>query len=183
MKVCRKFIIDLWVILLWNVHMRQIQCTSNIRTELNKIYFTAYEQWGLQILAMRVLRTEFCPLRQQSFTALEVRLRMEDERKEWQNVKNRWWKWGEKGVKARGEIDSHRLARSFTNSVLDSLWGQNGCALHRPAGLCWATETGSKNVKAGRRERWIHTDPVKEGLFETGMFCLCYWRQHNHFHL
>lgn len=34
------------------------------------------------------------------------------------------------------ETDSHRLACSFTNSMLDSLWVQNGCALHRTQGHC-----------------------------------------------
>lgn len=52
----------------------------------------------------------------------------------------------EKRVSARGEIESRRLACSFTDCVLDSRWVQNGCALHRAQGLGWTAETRSKKV-------------------------------------
>lgn len=38
-------------------------------------------------------------------------------------------------VSGRGETDRHRLACSFTNSMLDSLRVQNGCALNGDQGL------------------------------------------------
>lgn len=37
-------------------------------------------------------------------------------------------------ISAKGEIESHRLACSFTNCALDSPWAQNGCAVHRAQG-------------------------------------------------
>lgn len=67
-----------------------------------------------------------------------------------------------KRISGSGETESNRLARSFTNSMLDSLQVQNGCALHRAQGLCWATETRSKDSE-GRREREVNTHSANEG--------------------
>lgn len=41
----------------------------------------------------------------------------------------------DKRVSAKGEIESHRLACSFTNCAHDSPGAQNECAVHRAQGL------------------------------------------------
>lgn len=43
----------------------------------------------------------------------------------------KWMARLDKRVSAKGEIESHRLACSFTNSAHDSSGAQNGCAVHR----------------------------------------------------
>lgn len=68
---------------------------------------------------------------------------MSKERMGWREKRGRegfkdmeWRVRRKKRISGSGEAESHRLACSFTNSMLDSLRVQNGCALHRAQGRC-----------------------------------------------